>query len=122
MNQLSYTSVYQMTYLFLETLRGALTNKILNDSFQPFLVDLNTAIKNDETNVLEAAKDCIVSYYEPLIDDHNDVENFTLLFKDTVKAFDLEEKEELAPFFNTTLKQLLRDILDNYAEADNLNQ
>lgn len=119
MNQLSYTSVYQMTYLLLETIRGLLINKVLNDSLQPFLVDLNNAIKENDEDVLEPVKNSITEYLEPSLDDHDDVIRFVLAFKETIKSFGLEDNEELVPFFETTVKQLLDDVLNNYSEFDN---
>jgi hypothetical protein len=108
-----------MTYLLLETIRGVLSDKVLNDSFQPFLVDLNIAIKEDNINVLEPVKDSITGYLEPMLDDHNGVIEFTSMFERTVKTFGLEENKELIPFFKSTLEQLLKDILENYSKIDN---
>jgi hypothetical protein len=108
-----------MTYLLLETVRGALSNKVLNNSFQPFLVDLNTAIKENDKDVLEPVKNSITEFLEPSLDDHDDVIRFVLAFKKTIKTFGLENNKELVPFFETTVKQVLYDALNEYSEVDN---
>jgi hypothetical protein len=118
MNSLEYTSVYQMTYLFLETVRGQITNNILNDSFQPFVVDLNSAVVNKEKDVLESVQDSIESYFESMIDDQSDVDNFISLFKETLKSLGLAENEDVVSFFEKTLKELLVEIVELYTEND----
>ena len=122
MKALAYTSVYQMTYLFLETTRGRITNNVLNDSFQPFIADLNTAVVEQEEDVLEVVKDSIESYFEPMVDDHNDVKNFVSLFKATLNSLGLAENEDVVSFFVKTMDELLVDIIRSYEEADRLKE
>jgi hypothetical protein len=121
MKPVEYTSVYQMTYLFLETVRGQITNNVLNDSFQPFIFDLNVAVINKEKDVLKAVQDSIEEYFEPMIDDENNVNDFIALFKGTLKSLGLDDNKDVVLFFEKTLKELLVEILELYAENDASN-
>lgn len=89
MNALSYTSVHQLTYLFLKTAQGYITNEYLNDSFQPFLVDLSQGITKNDSDVSVARE----SFLEEL----------------TEGNFPLDKMDELLVQLNSTVENILGD-------------
>lgn len=114
MDAIAYSATYQMTYLFLETVEGGLSNHKLNDSFQPFLTDLEEAIKNDQKESLEAVENSVVDYYEPLLDSEEGTKRHVNAIIGTLQSLVLssELKEQ---FFKKTLENLWEEKKEDIA-------
>lgn len=108
MKALAYTGINQMTYLFLETVREEMGNSVVNNSLQPFVVDLHNAIENNEAEVLDVVQECILEYYSPLIELSTEkkfyVSRQVRFVKETLKRLGLAENTNVAVFVEEILK------------------
>lgn len=109
MKALAYTGIHQMTHLFLETFRGEMGNNVVNDSLQPFVVDLHNAIENSEKEreVLNVVQECIVEYYSPLIESSTEKEVYICrqiqFLNETLERLGLKENTNVAVFLEEIL-------------------
>lgn len=93
MSALAYTSIYQLTFLLLETVEGKLTNSTLNDTFQGFLHDLNGTIQDNsvhDIHDLEAVRNSIYEYYENHVENEKDIEKIAQKLEHTFGAWHFE--------------------------------
>lgn len=109
MTELTYTSIYQMNYLLIEAIHGNIANSIVKDSFQVYIIDLNTAITENKTEVLEPVRDCIEGYFDPIINDDAEITSFINALDTTLKNFGLDDSTEICPFFKIELEKILNN-------------
>ena len=106
MSALAYTSIYQMTYLLLETAEGKLTNRMVNESFEPFLLDLIEAIETNEWPHLEPVRNSILEYYRTDVKTEQGIENLLGKIEDMFNAWHVSCPEILR-LAREVLKELL---------------
>lgn len=106
MGVLAYTAIYQMTYLFLETVEGKLTNRTVNTSFEVFLHDVGEAIQENDWADLEPVRNSILEYYQATVENEAQLQHVLRKLEDTLCALN-QPSPALIQLAEDVLKELL---------------
>lgn len=108
MNTIAYTSIYQLMYLFIETMRGNMSNQKVIDSLQHFLYELEAAIGHTDNTELDPIKDCTHYYYDIYIHTQDDVDKELILFDSLAQRLGVKALH-CRNFFQQELEKILKD-------------